>query len=196
MLKIAITGSLSSGKTYALSYFRQCKIPAFSFDKEIATLLKEDEDVFLAISTRFPKAITEGKIDKKKLVDIVFHDQKSLRALENILYPKAFKLHDQFLRDNVKKSTPMVVIEIPLLFEKRLESLYDKVVLVTCSKHLQAKWAMQREGMTAARFGAITKNQLPDAKKRELADYIIFSGTGGIDFKRQVVNLIKVLSNA
>ena len=196
MLKIALTGSLSSGKTYALYYFKQQKIPAFSFDQEIAKLIKEDRDVFLAIATRFPKAVMEGKIDKKKLVDIVFNDQKPLRALENILYPKAFKLHDQFLRDNLKKSVPMVVVEIPLLFEKKLESLYDKIILATCSKHLQIKWAMQRDGMTAARFGAITRNQLSDAKKRELADYVIFSGTGGVNVKRQVINLIKVLSNA
>lgn len=192
MLKIALTGSISSGKTYALSFFNQCKIPVFSFDKEVGVLLERDKGVLKDILEAFPSAVRDNRVDRKKLVDIAFNNQKLLRQLENILYPKAFELHALFLKRNKIKNTKMVVVEIPLLFEKRLEKLYDVIVMVSCTKYLQSKWAMQREGMTKNRFDAITRNQLPDIKKREFVEYIIFSGTG--DVRRQVIGLVRMLS--
>jgi dephospho-CoA kinase len=193
MLKIALTGSIATGKSYVLSYFQEALIPIFSFDKEVSQLLNNDLNVFDQIKLEFPEAIENNLINRKKLADIVFFNKNKLNRLENIIYPKLFIEYEKFLKINMEKHVPLIIAEVPLLFEKKLEKLFDQIILVTCSKRVQMERALQREGMTKEKLDAIISNQMPDIKKRKFADYIIFTDIRSDKLKLQIDNLIKTL---
>lgn len=192
MIKIAVTGSISSGKTYVLNQFAKCGIPVFSYDKEIAELFFKDKPLIQEISESFFGVVENGRLDKKKLADIIFYNKALRLKLEEIIHPKVHMLLDNFLKKSLQKRKKMVAVEVPLLFEKKLQNQYDFIIMVSCSKYLQEKWAMQRPGMTREKLHAILKNQVPDAKKKHMVDYVIYSGLGTGVFK-QVANLVRDL---
>lgn len=190
MYKLAITGSIASGKSKILSYFAENNIPVFSFDQEISKLLSSNLQMIAQIQSRFPLAVTEQNVNKQKLKDIIFKNDSERLALEQIIYPFVFKIHDQFIELHHAQKAKLVAIEVPLLYEKNLQSLYDGVLLAVASKYFQRKWVMQRPGMTPEKFYAIKKTQIDDNEKREKADFIIRSDLGFIT-KLLVKNLIR-----
>lgn len=190
MYKLAITGSIASGKSKILSYFTENNIPVFSFDQEIRKLLSNNSQMIAKIKSRFPLAVIEQNVDTQKLKDIIFSDADERLALEQIIYPFVFKIHDQFIELHHAQKAKLVAIEVPLLYEKNLQSLYDGILLAVASKYSQLKWVMQRPGMTPEKFYAIKKTQIDDNEKREKADFIIRSDLGFIT-KLLVKNLIR-----
>ncbi len=193
MLKIAITGSIASGKSYVLNCFSELSVPIFSFDAKVSEILKNDKLVLDKIKSQFPTVIEDKLINRRKLGEIVFYNKYLLNKLENILYPILFVKYESFLKKNIIKNTLLTATEVPLLFEKKLEKLFDQIILVVCSGRTKLTRALKRDGMTNEKFAAIINNQMSDSKKKKLANFVIDTDVGKVEVKNQVFNLMKKL---
>jgi dephospho-CoA kinase len=193
MIKIALTGSIATGKSHVLKIFSEFSIPVFSFDDEVARLLKEDKKVFVLVGASFPEVVENGVINRKNLSDLAFSKKEVLSELEKILYPKLFEEYELFLKKHRAENAAIIIAEVPLLFEKRLEKQFDKIVLTTCIESDRIERALRREGMTMQKLDAIIKSQMTYSKKEKLVDFIISTSEAFDNIKGQVLKIIKSL---
>ena len=193
MIKIALTGSIATGKSHVLKIFSEFSIPVFSFDDEVARLLKEDKKVFVLVGAYFPEVVENGVINRKNLSDLAFSKKEVLSELEKILYPKLFEEYELFLKKHRAENAAIIIAEVPLLFEKRLEKQFDKIVLTTCTESDRIERALRRVGMTMQKLDAIIKSQMTYSKKEKLVDFIISTSEAFDNIKGQVLKIIKSL---
>tara|TARA_Y100000590_G_scaffold420886_1_gene524045 strand:+ start:2066 stop:2647 length:582 start_codon:yes stop_codon:yes gene_type:complete len=168
MILIGLTGTIGSGKTFALNFFRSKKIPTFSADNEVKKLLK-NKIVKDKIYKKFPEVFFKKKINKNKLALIVFNNKKKLNCLEQILHPLVKERKKIFLSKN--KNKKIIIMEIPIIFEKKDKKNYNFIILMNTNKKIQLQRVMKRKNMTSQLFKRILSNQLPDKKKK--ADYVV-----------------------
>ena len=165
---------------------RKKKIKTFSADKEVKKILKR-KIINNKIYKLFPEAFLGKKLNKTMLASIVFGDKNKLKKLEKIIHPLVGKEKKSFINKNKKEK--IMILEIPLIFEKKTRKNYDFVILMNVNKKIQYKRAMKRENMTEQLLKKILSNQVSNLKKK-YADYVIDSN-GSKNETRQ--NLEKIL---
>jgi dephospho-CoA kinase len=175
MIIIGLTGSIGMGKSAVAAMFVRAGVPLFDADQAVHRLQGPDGLLIAAIAARFPGTIGPAGVDRQKLGAAVFGKADALRALERIIHPAVAAMRRDFLRRN--RSRPIVVLDIPLLFEKKGWKSVDQIVVVSAPAWKQRKRVLARPGMTYAKFAKIRKLQLSDAQKRQRADFIINTGT-------------------
>jgi dephospho-CoA kinase len=189
---LCLTGSLGMGKSTAARFFAEAGVPVHDSDAVVHALY-EGEAVAL-IERAFPGSTSDGKVDRSKLAVLVLNDKAALARLEAIVHPLVGKARDQFLAEQAAHGVPVVVIDIPLLFEAKLESCCDAVVVVSTSVEQQRRRVLERPGMTEEKFEAILAKQMPDAEKRRRADFIVDS-SGDFDHARaQVRDILRTVA--
>ena len=169
MILIGLTGIIGSGKTLALNFFKSKKITVFSADEEVKKIL-EKKIVKDRIYKKFPSVFSKKKINKNKLALIVFSEKKKLNSLEKIIHPLVKQKKKNFLNKN--KNKKIIVMEIPIIFEKKNKKNYDSIILMNISKKVQRQRVMKRKNMTPELLKKIMSNQISN-KKKKYADYII-----------------------
>ncbi len=190
MIIIGITGSVGTGKTETSNFFKRNKIPVFDSDHEVGLLYKKPI-VLNIIKKQFPAAFKDNTLLKENLAQIVFADEKKLFLLEKIIY-KFLKIRRyMWIRRQFRNRKKLVVLDVPLLFEKDSIKKYDKTVVMTCSEKIQKKRVLKRKGWDEKRLMLTKLKQLEDKKKKRLADIIIYSDRG----KRYVYNIVYNLLN-
>lgn len=176
---VGLTGSIAMGKSTAARLIRRLGIPVFDADAAVHRLMAPGGDAVAAVREAFPMADDgTGGIDRRKLGPIVFGNPERLRRLERILHPRVGAMERRFLMANRSRRCPLVVLDIPLLFEGGGERRCDAVMVVSAPVFLQRQRAMQRAGMTAERLKAILAQQMSDLEKRRRTRYVIASGLG------------------
>jgi len=189
---LCLTGSLGMGKSTAARFFAEAGVPVHDSDAVVHALY-EGEAVAL-IEQAFPGSTAAGKVDRSKLAPFVLNDRTALAKLEAIVHPLVGKARDQFLAEQAARGAPVVVIDIPLLFEAKLESCCDAVVVVSTSAEQQRRRVLERPGMTEEKFEAILAKQMPDVEKRRRADFIVDS-SGDFDHARaQVRDILRTVA--
>jgi dephospho-CoA kinase len=168
---LCLTGSLGMGKSTAAKFFAEEGIPVHDSDAAVHALY-EGEAVPL-IEAEFPGSVTGGKVDRAKLAGMVLNDNAALARLEAIVHPLVTASRERFLSEAQAKGVPVVVLDVPLLFETIAQSRCDAVVVVSAPPDLQRQRALQRPGMTDEKFAALIAKQMPDAEKRRRADFIV-----------------------
>ena len=190
MILIGLTGTIGSGKTFALSFFKSKKIAVFSADNEVRKIL-ENKNVKKKIYKKFPEVFFKKKIDKKKLALIVFSDKKKLNCLEKIIHPLVKKKKKDFIKRNKKEK--VIIMEIPIIFEKKNKKSYDCIILMNVNKKTQHDRVMKRENMTPQLLKRILSNQTANKKKK--ADYVINNnGSKRKTRKNLQITLNKIIS--
>ena len=190
MIIIGITGSVGTGKTDTSNFFKRNKIPVFDSDHEVGLLYKK-RIVLNIIKKQFPAAFKDNTLLKETLAKIVFADEKKLFLLEKIIY-KFLKIRSYlWIRRQFRNRKKLVVLDVPLLFEKDSIKKYDKTVVITCSEKIQKKRVLNRKGWDEKRLMLTKRQQLEDKKKKRLADTVIYSDRG----KRYVYNIVYNLLN-
>jgi dephospho-CoA kinase len=174
MIVIGLTGSIGMGKSTVAAMFIRAGIPLFDADQAVHNLQGPKGKLLKVIEARFPGATGPAGVDRQKLGAAVFNDADALRALERIVHPAVARLRRDFLRRH--RSRPIVVLDIPLLFEKKGWKSVDKILVVSAPAWKQRKRVLARPGMSYAKFAKIRALQLPDAQKRKRADFIINTG--------------------
>jgi len=166
------------GKSEAARMFRRLGVPVFDADAEVHRLLAPGGAGFLPVAETFPGAVVDGVIDRNRLGALVFDDTPALKRLESILHPLVGRGRAGFMRRATAMRVPVVVLDIPLLFETGGEKAVDYVAVVSAPAHVQRRRALRRPGMTVAKFESILARQVPDREKRRRADFVIPSGLG------------------
>ena len=194
MIILGITGSVGMGKTEAGKCFIKNNIDVFDCDKEIAAFYNK-KDTIIEIKKKFPSTISNNKVDKNALTNIVFSDKRKLKLLEEMLYKKLKAKQSFWLRKKIREKKNLLVFDVPLLFEKDNIKKYDLVVVLSCNKALQKTRVLKRDGWNEDRYKKTLKEQIPDYTKQTLADIIIKTDRGKRYLCEEIKKIIKKVKN-
>lgn len=195
MLKVGLTGSIGTGKTTVLNLFKELGAYVISADQIVHRLLKR-KDIKEKIKKEFGNVFTsEGEVDRKKLAQIVFKDEKKRKKLESIIHPEVFKeLENFFKKVGEKDPDAVAVAEIPLMIETGSYKNYDLIIVVYAPEEIQIE-RLKKKGMKEEEILRRIRSQMPIEEKVKYAD-IVIKNTGSIDrLKKEVENVYKKLKN-
>lgn len=188
---LGLTGSIGMGKSAVTAMFRRAGVPVFDADAAVHVLQGPGGALLPAIEARFPGTTGPAGVDRAKLGAAVFGRPNELKALERIVHPAVATMRARWLTRH--RSKPVVVLDIPLLFEKKGWKALDGVVVVSAPAWMQRKRVLARPGMTSGKFSRILALQIPDAEKRRRADYVITTGCLKHETEAQVRRLVACL---
>ena len=194
MIKVALTGSIGMGKSTVAAMFEARGIPLFDADAEVRRLQGEGGGLVGPIGELFPQAVKDKRIDREALSRAVIGNPQALAELESLVHPEVRAARDRFIAAN--RDAPMVVFDIPLLFETGGEANADKVIVVSAPAAVQRQRVLARPGMTPAKFDAILARQMPDEDKRARADFIVDTSGSLDDTEAQVDAIIACLRDS
>ena len=184
---LGLTGSIGMGKSAVAAMFADQGVPVFDADACVRALQGPGGALLPAIESAFPGTTGPAGVDRGALGAAVFGDPKALGILESIVHPAVAVQRAAFLRDHA--DAPLVIFDIPLLFEKTGRATVDAVLVVSTTPEQQRQRVLARPGMTADKVAAILALQMPDAEKRAKADYVIDTSTG-LDQTRDAVGAL------
>jgi dephospho-CoA kinase len=176
MMILGLTGSIGMGKSTTAKLFAEAGVPVYDADATVH-LIYQGEAV-PAIEAAFPGTTADGKVDRARLSAKVVHDPAAIQRLEQIVHPMLRSYHQKFLDDAKQAGAPVVVMDVPLLFETGGEKRVDAVVVVTTAPEVQRERILARGTMTAETLDAILARQTPDAEKRRRADFVVDTSHG------------------
>jgi len=199
MVIVGLTGGIGSGKSSIAKMFKDEGAYVIDFDYLARVVVEPDKPAWKDIIDYFgPEILSPDKtLNRSKLAEIVFSDEKSRKALEGFTHPRIFKERDTLIKA-IKKKDPnaVVIIDVPLLFELSLSGKFDKVILVYVSRDVQIKRVIKRGVLTKEKVERRLKAQIPIEEKKLLSDYII-NNEGSLkdtrDQVRKVVHELKKL---
>ena len=168
--RLGLTGSIGMGKSTTAALFAAEGIPVWDADASVHRLYSQGGAAVAAVSSLCPDAFVDGSIDRSALKAWIAADPSALSRLETVVHPLVAEDRNDFL---VNTASDIVLLDIPLLFEKGMETEMDATILVTAPARLQRHRVLSRPGMTEAQFQAILARQMPDAEKRSRATHII-----------------------
>ncbi len=176
MLIVGLTGSIGMGKSTASSILRRFGLPVYDADRAVHALLAAGGAAVAPIEAAFPGVVKRGAVDRQTLGKQVFGDADALARLEAITHPLVREAQRAFLRRAALTRAPMVVLDIPLLFETGGDRRCDASILVTAPLFLQALRVLARPGMDAAKLAGIRARQMSEPGKRKRADFVVATG--------------------
>ena len=176
-LVLGLTGSIGMGKSATAAMFMSRGIPVHDSDAAVHALYGPGGGAGSGIAAIVPEAVgPDGAVDRRALRSAVLGDPARMAALEGVVHPLVQAESRAFLARHADAS--LVVLDIPLLYESGAETRCDAVLVVTADPDIQRARVLARPGMTQQAFSAILARQLPDAEKRERADFVIDTGLG------------------
>jgi dephospho-CoA kinase len=192
--KIAITGKVGTGKSVLLNQFKILGYKTYSSDQMVKDLYTKDKQVINEIRKLSSNLVFNKKIRFDKLSNKAFKEPSFLLKLEKIIHPRLHHIRSRIIKTNqINRNTNrnIIVFEVPLLFEKKLQNNFDLVILLKCQKYLQIKRVLKRENMNRKKFENINKKFIQERKKIILSDYVINSGIGKNHTMSKIKELIK-----
>lgn len=194
MIIIGLTGSIGMGKSTTSEMFKSLGVPVISADEIVHDLYSAEAAPL--IEAAFPGTTTEGAVDRQALSAKLMAAPEGFARLEAIIHPLVRAREKQFVDEAADRGEPLVLLDIPLLFETGSTDRVDTVIVVTCAPEIQHQRVMARPDMTAEKFEAILSRQTPDAEKRARADYVIDTGQGLEAARSQVNDIVAELTAA
>ena len=192
MIRVGLTGSIGMGKSTVAAMLRALGVPVFDADGEVHRLQGPGGALLTAIEAAFPGTTRSVGVDRAQLGARVFDDPPALARLEAIVHPAVAEARTAFVARHA--DAPLVVFDIPLLFERGSESTLDAVWVVSAPGDVQRARVLARPGMTPDKLAAVMARQLPDAEKRTRATHVIDTG-GSLEATRaRVARLVACLS--
>jgi dephospho-CoA kinase len=176
MIILGLTGSIGMGKSTTAKLFAEAGVPVYDADAAVHSLY--EGEAVAAIEAAFPGTTAHGKVDRNRLSAQVVHDPAAIKRLEGIVHPMLGASRQKFLHDAERSGAPVVVVDVPLLYETGGEKRVDAVVVVTTTPEIQRERVLSRDNMSGERLDAILARQLPDAEKRRRADFVVDTSHG------------------
>ena len=189
---LGLTGSIGMGKSAVAAMFRQAGVPVFDADSAVHELQGPQSALLGAIEQAFPGTTGEQGVDRQNLGAAVFGDPAALKRLEAIVHPAVAQMRQAFLVEHA--AAPLIVFDIPLLYEKGGPHGLDAVAVVSAPAELQRERVLARPGMSKTKFAQILGLQVPDADKRARADYVIDTGVSLDETRDAVQRLMHALT--
>jgi dephospho-CoA kinase len=188
MFVLVLTGSVGMGKSTTAKFFAEEGAPLHDADAVVHRLY--DGAATPLIEAAFPHTTAGGKVDRDKLAKRVLGDAAAIEKLETIVHPLVRRAEELFLAEAARKGAPVVVLDIPLLFETGADKRCDAVVVVSAPADMQRARVFERSGMTEEKFNAILVKQMPDAEKRARADFVVDTSKGFEAARAQVREIL------
>lgn len=189
---LGLTGSIGMGKSTVAAMFEAAGVPVFDADATVRRLQGPNGPLIPAIEAAFPDSTGTDGVRREALGAQVFGDPAALARLEAIVHPAVAAERQTFLIEHAGE--PLVVFDIPLLFEKGGWESVDAVAVVSAPGEIQRARVLARPGMTPEKFAHILALQVPDAEKRERADHVIDTGVSVRETEEAVKELIAALT--
>ena len=197
MLRVALTGGIGTGKSHVVRLLRNRSVPTVDADQLARAAVQPDQPAFAGLRERFGTDLiaADGTLDRARLGRLVFADPAARAALEALVHPPVRDAIDAwFQRCDAFTRSRYAVADIPLLFETRRASAFDRVVVVACAPGIQLHRVMARDGLPAADARRRIAAQLPIAEKVECADAVITTDGSFAETDRQVASLCNTLA--
>jgi dephospho-CoA kinase len=192
MFVLGLTGSIGMGKSTTATFFAEEGVPVHDSDAVVHRLY--DGEAVAAIEAAFPGTTANGKVDRNKLAAHVVAHPADFKTLEALVHPLVRAAEQKFLSEAEANGARVAVLDIPLLYETAAEARCDAVVVVSAPADVQRTRAFERAGMTDERFEAIVARQVPDAVKRERADFVVDSAQGFEHARGQVREILQAVA--
>ena len=189
--KLGLTGSMGMGKTSTAFLFEKHNCGVWDADKAVHRLYGLGGEAVKPIAKVFPKAITEGSVNRTELKKYLSEDFDQITVLENIVHPLVSADREKFIEETKYKIN---VFDIPLLFETGSNKIMDKVACVFVSKSLQMERIRSRKSMTENQIEKIMRQQMPIEEKCRLSDFVIETYNKD-DTEKQVLSVIKEINS-
>ena len=180
MLVIGLTGGIATGKSTTAAMIADRGIPLHDADAAVHDLMAAGGRATGPVAEAFGGEMLTagGAVDRQRLGRAVFADSALRKRLESIIHPLVAADRDRFLEKHRTAGAPLVVLDIPLLFETGGDAVCDFVILCSAPDEIQRERALARDGMTEAKLDAILASQMPLAEKRARADAEIDTSSG------------------
>ncbi|WP_088310474.1 dephospho-CoA kinase [Novosphingobium sp. B 225] len=189
---LGLTGSIGMGKSAVAAMLRGLGVPVFDADAAVHELQGPGGACIEPIERAFPGTTGPDGVDRQKLGAAVFGNPEKLKLLEAIVHPEVAEMRRAFLADNA--NAPLIVFDIPLLYEKTGQHGLDAVVVVSAPAAMQRERVLARPGMTPEKFEKILALQVPDAEKRARADHVIDTGVSLAETRHAVQALVHAIT--
>ncbi|MEP6840443.1 MAG: dephospho-CoA kinase [Bradyrhizobium sp.] len=176
MLILGLTGSIGMGKSTTAKLFMEAGVPVYDADAAVHKIY--EGEAAPAVEAAFPGTTVDGRVDRAKLSAKVVQDPAAIKLLEQIVHPMLGASRQKFLAEAEQSGAPVVVMDIPLLYETGGEKRVDAVVVVSTAPETQRERILARGTMTPEALDAILARQLPDAEKRKRADFVVDTSHG------------------
>ena len=188
MIILGLTGSIGMGKSTTAKLFAEAGVPVYDADATVHRLY--EGEAAPSIEAAFPGTTADGKVDRARLSARVVHDPAAISQLEQIVHPMLGASRQKFLHDAEQSGAPVAVVDVPLLFETGGEKRVDAVVVVTTSPENQRERILARGTMTNEALDSILARQLPDAEKRQRADFVVDTSHGLDPVRAQIRDIL------
>jgi dephospho-CoA kinase len=174
-LTVGLTGGIASGKSTVSSLLIEKGYTVIDADIEARLAVEKGEEAYQEIVRHFGERVllSDGSIDRAELGSIIFHDEKERKALNSIVHPAVRKRMTAKKEQAISRNEQMIILDIPLLFESKLQYMCDKTLLVYADEGIQLQRLMQRNQLSEKEAMARIHSQMPLREKKALADAVI-----------------------
>ncbi|HEX8585900.1 MAG TPA: dephospho-CoA kinase [Allosphingosinicella sp.] len=194
MIVLGLTGSIGMGKSTVAAMFAAEGVPVFDADAAVHRLQGPEGDLVAEIERHFPGTTGPEGVNRGALGERVLGEPEALRQLESLIHPAVAREREAFLAAHAP--APVVLLDIPLLFEAGGWSAVDKIAVVSAPAEVQRERVLARPGMTTEKLDRILDRQLPDAEKRARADFVIPTGGPPEETRQAVRRILACLTGA
>jgi len=192
-IKVAITGNIGSGKSTFTKFLFEAGYPVILADDISKEILAGDPEVRIEVINEFgAQSFLENKINKKYIADNIFSDPKKLKKINSILHPRVRK-RIEFLSQEYFNGSDIVFVEAALIFESKIENMYDYVVLITADKELRMTRSTATKKISKEDFIKRDQNQMNVESKKKKADFIFTNDGTVLELKQKAILLINLL---
>ncbi len=184
---LGLTGSIGTGKSTVARILKHLKIPVIDADQLVHTLYETSPLIIKQLQYDYPFLVKNGKIERRALADHMVRDASLLPYLERILHPLVKEALIKAIDSARLQGMPLIVLEVPLLFETGLEILCDFTLVVHTNEALQRERVLKRNLMTEAYFQKIIARQLPQSEKIKRADFTLDTSRSRVHILRELL---------
>lgn len=193
MIVLGLTGSIGMGKSTTAQMFRDEGVPVHDADACVHALY--EGKAVPVVEALFPGTTKNGAVDRAKLAQAVLGNSDAIKKLEAAIHPMVQAEKLAFIRRAQANNEPLVVLDIPLLFETGGDKQVDGIVVVTASAEEQRRRVLERPDMTEDKLESILKRQTPDSEKRARADFIIDTELGLEHARQRVREIVRAVQS-
>jgi dephospho-CoA kinase len=193
MIVVGLTGAMGSGKSTIASFFKMRDIPVHSSDEAVHKIY--EGSVSARIEENFPGVTLNGRVDRSKLSDYLVEQPDRLEILEKIIHPLVAVEREAFIVQAAGSGARLVIIEVPLLFEKNLEQEFDLIVVADVDEALQNQRILSRKDMTESKYRTLMKRQIPQSERKRRAHFIFNTCREKDITKRQIGSFLRAIAS-